>query len=337
MLPISLGADRPLSLRDQALLFHHCAQFLKSGLPLGIGLVHVREHASARMAKMLSAIEAAISRGNVSLAQAFAHHFPGGDPFVVAMIEQGEASGRLDEAFVELEATVKKRIARRNQLIRDLAYPAFLVVIFLLLWPVPKLFNQSVEVYLACVVPPFLVLGALLFVAVQVLPRVRLADDLAYQLHRSLLFFPFLGRLTRAFAQARFGRALGLLLRSGIPMDRALDLAASAAGNRYVRLRLLPVLDSIRSGQPLSKAMAPLADVFSTTFVAMVATGEASGDLDRTLLNVADLFEQEAQTALETIMKIVGPLINVIVLLSLAGYVISFYWGYFDSLGKVLQ
>jgi type II secretory pathway component PulF len=334
---LHLAPEAPLSSGDQVTLFGGCARFLKSGLPLPAGLAHLGEHASGRLRAVAERLRRTVELEGRSLTDAFRRHVAGIGPFELALLEHGEAAGRLDQTFRELESLARSRVERRGQLLRDLAYPAFLAIVFMLLWPVPALVSDGAAAYLVRALPPLALAGVAAWLAIAVWPRVTLGGELAAFLDRRLLALPWLGGAFRGRAQARFGRALALLVRAGIPMDRAVDLAVAAAGCPTLRrtLERLDTAGAVRRGARLSDALAPAGEILSSTFLAALKSGETSGDLDGALAGIADLLDEEARTRLDVAMRLVGPSVYLVVAAGIAIYVVHTYLARFAMLDAI--
>src|SRR5438093_8557225 len=103
----------PPALTDQILLFQNLARFLKSGVPLSAGLAHVQEQCSAAMRPVLAGMQDALEKRHLPLSEAFREHYPGADAFLLAVVEQGEASGHLDLSFKQLEDAATQALDRR--------------------------------------------------------------------------------------------------------------------------------------------------------------------------------------------------------------------------------
>lgn len=93
---------------------------------------------------------------------------------------------------------------------------------------------------------------------------------------------------------AMFFRQLTTLVRSGIPLQQSFHDMARVARNGRLRSAVPQMHDTLRSGQPLSTAMAAFPDLFPAHTIASVWCGELSGKLDTILDEVADDMEQEA-------------------------------------------
>ncbi len=103
----------------------------------------------------------------------------------------------------------------------------------------------------------------------------RLWRAMGAVLSRPVLLRPPLSRRT----VANLSREIATLLGAGLPLSRALSVAAMAASEPKVAQVLSRLLTRVQSGTPLSSAMASEPAVFDGFYVSMVRAGEASGDL----------------------------------------------------------
>jgi general secretion pathway protein F len=103
-----------------------------------------------------------------------------------------------------------------------------------------------------------------------------------------------LNQRRRAIITAVIGE-LAVLLKAGLPLDRALALAIENVEDRAAASSLVNVLSAVREGAPLSRAFAERPDLFSPGAVAMTEAGEANGRLPAALERLAAMLESEAE------------------------------------------
>ncbi|TDY03834.1 type II secretion system F family protein [Thiohalophilus thiocyanatoxydans] len=94
-----------------------------------------------------------------------------------------------------------------------------------------------------------------------------------------------------------FARQLYTLMRSGVPIIRALNGLADNIDNPYLQDVIHDLVMGLESGLDLSGAMARHPQVFSDLFISMVQVGEHSGNLDAALLQLSEYLEREKETA----------------------------------------
>lgn len=322
---LGITAEAPLGLRLQYLFFGQWAQCVRAGIPILLGIRHVRDAAgNARLRRIADGMTQTIEIEHRSISEAFGRHMPHLSPFYLALIEQGEASGKLDSALGEIAEDLRSRIEIQNEILSAGAYPATIFVLFLVMWPLPYLFNEGTTTYLLYALPPIVGVSLVVAFAFLVWPRLMFADSVVSAVDRLKLGFPFARQVFRGLAVARFARALELLTRAGIAADRALEIAGAASGNAYLAHCLTPAVGAVRQGRPLSQALSATG-MFDATFIGMMSTGEKSGELDRSLGSVATLYEGSAQTGIRAAVKVTGPILQVVVGAVIAVYVINFY------------
>jgi general secretion pathway protein F len=127
-----------------------------------------------------------------------------------------------------------------------------------------------------------------------------------WQVHRRLLRLPILGRLIRGINTARFTRALSIQVGSGVPALDALRISAQVITNLPMRNSVEEAARRVREGAAINKALA--ADkLFPPITLHLIASGEASGQLDRMLERAALDQEREAETLMTGMMRIMEP------------------------------
>jgi type IV pilus assembly protein PilC len=125
------------------------------------------------------------------------------------------------------------------------------------------------------------------------------------------LKLPVVGMLVRKIAVARFCRTLATLTSSGVPILDGLEITARTSGNAIVEDAIMAVRKAVEEGKTISQ---PLAEtkVFPPMVVQMVNVGEQTGALDQMLSKIADFYEEEVDTAVAGLMKLLEPVMIVI-------------------------
>ena len=86
------------------------------------------------------------------------------------------------------------------------------------------------------------------------------------------------------------------------------SITAKTAGNKVIEDAVMAVRKSVEEGKTISE---PLADtkVFPPMVVQMINVGEQTGALDQMLSKIADFYEEEVDTAVQGLMKLIEPLL----------------------------
>jgi type IV pilus assembly protein PilC len=128
------------------------------------------------------------------------------------------------------------------------------------------------------------------------------ADDLVFgeRLDRIKFKLPVFGKLFKRLVLYRFASTMGGAISSGVQSYDAVDLAARAAGSRWVRAVAPELRQSIQEGRPMTAAMEAHDDLFSNSMRKMVATGEETGDLATMFTNSADALREDVDLYIST-------------------------------------
>ena len=107
---------------------------------------------------------------------------------------------------------------------------------------------------------------------------------------------------------AQFAGTLATLVQSQVPLIEALQAAAGVTPNRFIRARIVEIGDKVRQGMSLKRAMEEAA-CFPAMLVAMVASGEASGNLGVALERAASDQQRDLDAWIKALVALVEPAI----------------------------
>lgn len=127
-------------------------------------------------------------------------------------------------------------------------------------------------------------------------------------------------------------REMGVLLRAGLPIDRALKVMIDMAAHDRLRSLLEDLLASVKSGKGLSEALAAYPREFDSFYVNMVRSGEASGHLAEVLTRLSDYLTNAKAVRSSIVSAITYPVILVVVAVLSVGAMLGFVVPQFESL-----
>jgi type IV pilus assembly protein PilC len=185
-------------------------------------------------------------------------------------------------------------------------------------------FIESYGMYLLLVI---LALGIVGFLYTRT-PNGRYTKD------RLLLKVPVIGRLSLVNELARCCRSLSLLFRAGLPLPEVMTLTARATGNRAVARALSEVEQDLLKGQGLATPMSKR-DVFLPLMVEMTKVGEETGNLDESLIIVAENYEIEADRRTQTLLGMIEPAMTIAMGLGIGFLALSVFMPIYSSLSLV--
>lgn len=135
------------------------------------------------------------------------------------------------------------------------------------------------------------------------------------------LKIPVLGSVLRTIAVGRFARTLGALTKGGVTILEALSVVRDTLGNELLGREIDGVAEKVKTGESLA---GPLGESghFPPLLVQIVSIGEQTGKLDELLLNAADTFDSEADSAINRFMAIF-PAVLILLLALVVGFIIA--------------
>jgi general secretion pathway protein F len=222
-----------------------------------------------------------------------------------------------------------------------LAYPAVLavvsvlVVIALMIFVVPRMVEQFDTVGQKLPMLTRIIIGmselmrdywwviAGVLALVAVLLWQCLANEaLRLRMDRRLLRLPIAGRLIRDVHAANLARNLSTMVAARLPLVEGLALAKETVGNRALRAASGDIIEAVRGGGSLSRAM-QASGLFPPLLVYLTASGESSGRLDTMLERAAEYLEREFDSKSATTIALLEPAVIVIMGVVVALIVLS--------------
>jgi type IV pilus assembly protein PilC len=313
---------------------------IDAGLPLVQCLeilANQQEHKS--FAKILLQVRQDVEAGS-TLADAMRRHPKAFDDLYVNMVAAGEAGGILDTILQRLSTYIEKAVKLRAQVRAALIYPiaviciAAIVVAVILLKVIPTFAALFTSLGAELPFPTRVVIAASNFLARYfIFFVIGIAAGVFffrryYKTYRgrrvvdgALLKMPIIGIILRKIAVARFCRTLATLTSSGVPILESLDITARTAGNAIVEDAIVETRKSVENGKTLVEPLKE-SEVFPNMVVQMIGVGEQTGALDQMLSKIADFYEEEVDTAVAGMMKLIEPLL-ITVLGGIIGFIVA--------------
>ena len=314
-----------IKIGDLALITRQLATLLQSSMPLEEALMAVSQQTeSTKVRSIVSAVRGKVMEGH-SLANSLAD-FPKVFPTLYrATVAAGEHAGHLDLVLNRLADYTEKAHESRQKARLALIYPVLLLVISigivsgLMAFVVPDVVDvfvgQGQELPLLTrgliALSDFIVnYGLLLLLAIAIaVAGLRMAlrrDDLRLRWDRQLLRLPLVGKFARGNNTARYASTLNILTSSGVPLVDAMNIATQVVSNRWLQEAVKIATQQVREGGSLHQALQQCR-YFPPIMIHMIASGEASGELDTMLERVADSQQRDLDSLVATVIGIFEP------------------------------
>jgi general secretion pathway protein F len=318
-----------ISAGDLALLTRQLSTLVLSNLPLDEALqAAAQQSRSARIKGMLLQVRSRVSEGH-TLAYAMGEFPLVFNEMYRAMVNAGEHAGHLGPVLEQLADYTEQRQYTGQKLKMAMIYPfiligvAIAVVVALMVFVVPELVGifahskRELPLLTRGLIASsdfFRTYGIWLFVGLILLAfalrQLLRNSSRKKRWHGLLLRTPGISRLLIALDTARFASTLSILMASGVPLLDALRIAGQVLTNLVLREDSQVVAENVQEGSSLHRALEQ-SGRFPPMMVHMVASGEASGELETMLERSATNQERELEMTLGTMMSLFEPLMVV--------------------------
>lgn len=353
-IPLIPRLPRGISEKRIAVFTRQFSVMLDAGLPLVQCLEILGEQEdNPRFAQIIDQTRADVEAGS-SLAEAMGKHPKAFNNLFVSMIAAGEAGGILDVILQRLSTYIEKSVKLKNQVRSAMIYPvtviviAIVVVLVILLKVIP-VFEQlyagmggQLPFITRVVIGVSNTLGRYFPFLVIIVIAGSISINRWHKTHRGrrildglLLKIPIIGELLRKVAVARFCRTLSTLTSSGVPILDGLEITARTSGNAIIEDAIMATRKSVEEGKSISEPLKQT-KVFPAMVVQMINVGEQTGALDQMLSKIADFYEEEVDTAVAGLTKLIEPLMITFLGAAIGVVVASMYlplYGFITQIG----
>jgi len=337
-------ASRRVTSKDVLAMTTQLSTALQAGLPLlnGLELIREQQHKPA-MKQMLDDLVQAVSSGQ-SLSEAMAKHPRIFSPLYLSMIRVGETGGILEKTSAQLAAILGRDEKIKTSMKNASAYPIFVMclgivsVIIVLTSILPRIIATIGGGMLALPLPTrilialsnfmqslfttifgWMVIASIVMGLYYLIRWTRSQGRIKWDAFK--LKVPILGSVLRTIAVGRFARTLGALTKGGVIILEALSVVRDTLGNELLGREIDAVAEKVKHGESLA---APLGEsgYFPPLLVQIVSIGEQTGRLDELLLNAAETFDADADSAINRFMAIF-PAVLILLLALVIGFIIA--------------
>ena len=274
--------------------------------------------------KIMAQVKEAVNEGN-SFAFALSQHPRVFSQIYVNMVRAGEASGSLDLVLDRLAEFSENQQALKARFKAALAYPVLmsiigtLILFVLITFIVPNITKIFSDMHQSLPLPTLILIGLssflksfwwLLFIVLIgsiVLIRKLIKTPKGRYIWDGLkLRSPVIGPISIKMSMSRFGRTLGSLLQSGVILLPALKIVRNIVSNTLITEVIDNAMEEIEKGKSLA---APLSGSrwFPPIAVQIISVGEQSGELEKMLNKIADIYERETESEIMALTSMLEP------------------------------
>ena len=320
-----------------------CSQFaiiLNAGIPIARTVHLIAEKTSDKpLKKMLLKVGEDVEAGR-SVAASFAERgeklLP---PTFVETIAAGEQSGNLDKAFQTIHEHFDKQAKMAAKVRSAMAYPLF--VLFIAVAVVAVLMIKVVPTFTAIFdsmggelpgvtkaliassnffIKYWMILVAIIAVVVIVYKVYGNTEEGRMNFAKWILKVPILGNIQELNAASEFANTMTTMLASGLPMTRAISITAKTMSNYFMSTETGKLAVKLEEGRGLGQSMRE-ANFMPDILVDMVAVGEETGEMEKTLNTIAKYYDAELDMAIANALAKLEPAL-LVGLAGIAGFIV---------------
>ncbi|MBI4231642.1 type II secretion system F family protein [Candidatus Peregrinibacteria bacterium] len=321
--------NQKIGIKDKSYFFHMLAVMVDAGIPVVKAVQSLAYRTENRRFKRILYTIAHNCEAGTNLSDAMSRFDDVFDDAELGIVKSGEATGHLDSMLFRLSDQLDKRHDLETKLWGAAVYPIIVLIVLLLVavgmlvWIFPTLLNLLKEGGVSNAelpLPTRVLIGlqnavigywwAILLVLFGFYGVFSIYVRSSYGAVRFDFFklnIPIVGSLIRKVQVLRSVSLLGILVESGLPVIKALQITGNSLSNRLYKLKMQEVINHVRDGQKISYSMADSQFLYPPEIVQMIAVGEKSASLGKISEKIANQYQREIDNSLKKLSAVFEP------------------------------
>ena len=316
-----------VSLKDLADFTRQLSDLLEAGIVITQALdILQNQTQNIKLKKIISDIRDFCVGGN-SFSNALARHPRVFSSLYVSMVRSGETGGMLENILKRLSDFYDKQLDIQTKIRTALAYPVLMAIVgvvtitILITFVIPKMmvmftdFGQTLPLPTRILLDMstimreyWLIIIGFLAAIVIVMIKIYGTKEGRLVIDRLKLNFPLMGRLIKKVEVASMARTLATLLENGVPILESLKVVIETVENVVIKEDIEKAYTAVKEGSSLANGFG-LSRTILPAAINMIAIGEESGHMEKSLLKVAMGYEREADEAIKIMMSLLEPIL----------------------------
>ena len=329
------------------------ALLLESGTDIVTSLDLLQDQIANQTLRRIIAEVASDIRGGSPLSSALSKHPRAFSPMYSQAIAAGEQGGNLEVVLRQMADYMERGVTTEKKIKGALTYPflvvlvAVVVVAILITFVFPSFVSFYAELGVELPLPTRILIGItdwashygvylliVILAAVGVIYAYIKTPAGKYHWHKMMLRLPVVGRIVRLSELSRCCRTMSLLIRVGLPLPEVMAVTIRGTTNKAVEESLTEVQQALIRGEGLAQPMAKR-ELFLPLMTQMVKVGEETGNLENTLVTVAESFETEADDKTNAAVGLIQPVITVLLGLGVGFVVLAMLSAMYSVYGQL--
>ena len=303
--------SRKISQNDLLMFCRQMYTLSKAGIPIMRALHGLGDTISnKKLVEVLKQLESDLA-GGLPLAVAMKKFPKVFNSLFVALVNVGENTGRLEEAFQQLAEYISLEVETKRRVKSAMRYPVIVIsfivlaMIILNIWVIPVFADMFGKFGVELPLSTRILIGTsnffvkyvwFIFALLFLLPFTWLwwikTPAGRYKWGKWQLKIPVMGSILIRSQLARFSRSFAIMIRSGVSLNVALTLVADAIDNAYLAEKVLKMREGVERGESMYQT-AVASGMFSPLVLQMFAVGDETGQIDTLLIEVAEHYDRE--------------------------------------------
>ncbi|MBN1189783.1 MAG: type II secretion system F family protein [Dehalococcoidales bacterium] len=319
----------PVKSSDIILFYRQMALLIESGLNMVTAIELLEEQCSNRIFKKVMAEVIDDVRGGSQLSVSMSKHPQIFSSIHCQSLKVGEQTGGMELILRQIADHLEKQVNAGKGIKNAMTYPiiasivALIVVAIMVVFVLPAF--SSLYVSLGAELP-FLTrmmlstgdylreyglyfLAAIFIFTTAGLVYTRTTQG-RYNWDKLAIRFPVVGRINHLNELARICRSISVLYKAGSSLTEIMPLVIQSSSNKVMIRSLMEIRDDMLGGEGLSRPMSKH-PIFLPMMVQMVRVGEETGNLDNTLVSVAQSYETEAEDKTRALIGMIQPVMTI--------------------------
>ena len=335
----SLGLFQRISLKHISLFTRQLSDLLDAGVPLLQSIDILSKQADNTLfSAIMDEIYTDIKDGK-SLSESLARYPKLFSPLYINMVASGETGGILESVLSRLADFYEKEEEMKSKIKAALTYPILMffagtgTIIVLLTFVIPKLVVMFEDMGQRLPLPTQILVSsskfivefwwvpiAIMFLIIILFKRLKNTKEGGLIIDRWKLAIPLVGKLVQKIEVSRFSRTLATLLENGVPILQSLNIVKNTITNKAISGEIEIAAKDVSEGNKLAASLGKglwIPD-FATN---MIAVGEESGALEKTLLKISDTYARQVDRTTKTLTSLLEPAM-ILIMGSIVGFIV---------------
>jgi len=314
--------------KDQIDLSRDLSILLRTGITINEAVIMIKSQTrSSLLKKLLAEIQVSVENGSTLSSALDKSNYRLKSVFI-NLVKAGEASGSLSQNLNFISEWIERNVQLKRNIKSVTLYPkivisaAFILGMFLSIFILPKLipvFNSmSLElpmvtrIVLATAVffrdKSWVVILTVLiaFILYKIISKVIFTRRL---LQNFYLATPFFGGLMKSYELALFSQLMSVLLKSGLTINQAFEVAGSETRNVPYNDSFIKIKDRLIQGVSLSESIKNFEKLYANNYSSIILVGEKTGTLEESFRNLADYYNKDIQSRTKDLPTIIEPIL----------------------------